>query len=502
MIHFTAQVVPMESVDADVVVIPVFESELTSPRLMELNKTLGGHLKSALADAGFKGKATDQLAIHSLGKIKASQIVLIGLGKKNECDLDGLRKAAGEIAKKTKTLKQVAWMVEAGPTKGLSLNGMASAIVEGFVMGSYRFDRYKKSDKDKVKGNVSLTLCLAESRDIDGVQIMMKRGQLLGESTNLARDLANTPPNDMMPDHFVKVAKDLFKKTSVEIEVIDQKKAAHYGMGAFLGVAQGSKSDAYILILRHRPQKSAAPIVLVGKGVTFDSGGISIKPGRAMSDMKADMSGAAAVLSAMNVIVKLGADINVTAIMPLTENMPSGGALRPGDIVTAMNGKTIEIINTDAEGRLILGDALSYAVQEENAAKIVDIATLTGACSVAIGDLASGVLGNHQPLIDELIKVGRETGEWLWQLPLFDGYLDYLKSDTADIANASEAGKAGTCTGAKFLEQFVGSTHWAHLDIASVMKCPNTKGYMVKGMSGAGARLLAEWVMSQAAKVS
>jgi leucyl aminopeptidase len=479
----------------------VFESELSSPRLTTLNTIFGGYLKSAVADSGFKGKETDQLTLYSLGKMSASQVVLIGLGKKSKFDTDGLRKAAGEIAKKAKALKHVAWILEAGP-KGLALEGIASAVAEGFVMGSYRFDRYKKGDKDKGRGDVSLTLCVTDPSDLNGLEVMVKRGQLLGESTNLARDLANTPPNDMMPDHFVKVAKGLFKKTSVEIEIIDQKKAAHYGMGAFLGVAQGSKSDAYILIIRHRPKKGAAPIVLVGKGVTFDSGGISIKPGKAMSDMKADMSGAAAVLSAMNVIVKLGADINVTAIMPLTENMPSGGALRPGDVVTAMNGKTIEIINTDAEGRLILGDALAYAVREENAAKIVDIATLTGACSVAIGDLAAGVLGNHQSLIDELIKVGRETGEWLWQLPLFDGYLDYLKSDTADIANASEAGKAGTCTGAKFLEQFVGSTHWAHLDIASVMKCPNTKGYMVKGMSGAGARLLAEWVMAQAAKVS
>ncbi|NDD67638.1 hypothetical protein EBZ35_08360 [bacterium] len=266
---------------------------------MNLDKCIGGGLKSVLTAAQFNGKESELLIFPTLGKLKATQAILVGLGKRSRINADGYRKAAGDVAKKIGTMKKVVWMLDPGP-KGFPTERIASVVTEGLAMGSYRFDRYKKAETSNKKQVVELVFGVVDGHDLDSIDQMIRRGQCLGEATVMARDLANLPPNDLTPDRFVKFAKETLKKTSVEIEVIDQKKAAHYGMGAFLGVAQGSKSDAYILIIRYHPQKNVAPIVLVGKGVTFDSGGISIKQSKAMSDMKADMSGAAAVLAAMN----------------------------------------------------------------------------------------------------------------------------------------------------------------------------------------------------------
>ncbi len=488
----------LSSEKSDCIVIPLIDSKVTSSLQIRLNQALGAPIKLAMDASFFSGKDGEILTIPTFGKIEAGMIVLVGLGQKGKITSESIRKMAGEVAKKMAKVTHMTWFVDS-IGKALPIERVIGAVVEGVVMGSYKFDQYKKSDREKILGPLHLSMSVPDKTMIVDASSAALIALRIAQAANTARDLANMPPNVLTPDRFVKMAKEFLKKTKAEIEVIDQKKAAHYGMGAFVGVAQGAIEPAYILILRHRPNKTDAPITLVGKGVTFDSGGISIKPGKGMSDMKADMSGGAAVLCAFHAAVDMNVPINLTAIIPLTENMPDGFAQRPGDIVTAMNGKTIEIINTDAEGRLILADALTYAVSEEKSKKIIDIATLTGACSVAIGDLAAGVLGNNQALINELIAVGETTGEILWQLPLFDGYLEYLKSDVADIANASEAGKAGTCTGAKFLEQFVGETPWAHLDIASVMK-GSGKGYQPKGMSGAGTRLLIEWIMKQPSK--
>lgn len=413
----------------------------------------------------------------------------VGLGSLSDVTLQNLRDWAATATKTIQTDARVSWVLPTVPQ--FDDQSVANAVAEGIVLGSYQFDRFKAT-VDRV--NVDHWLVSDGALDSDQVSRFVQ----YGDATNMARDLANMPPNILTPWYVVDIARDKFSNhPDVAIDVIDVQRATALGMGAFLGVAQGATVPPAILVLRYHGVPDTKPVVLVGKGVTFDSGGISIKPGRGMADMKGDMSGAAAVLAAFASAVALGVKKSITAVIPLTENMPDGAAQRPGDIVTAMNGKTIEIINTDAEGRLILADALVYAIQYENPKVVVDIATLTGACSVALGDLAAGVLGTHQPTVDQLIEAGERTGERLWQLPLFDGYLEYLKSDYADIANASEAGKAGTCTGAKFLQQFVGNVPWVHLDIASVMK-GNGKGIQPKGMSGAGARLLLDWLMTDA----
>lgn len=419
-----------------------------------------------------------------LGEIKwvsmTPPVMVVGLGE-NPTPLD-CQVAFGELSRFVRHLDVVQVILPD------SSDDTIRAAVMGWELGRYQYHRFQSNAEKSV-----CKMRLVTSRDKAGH--LLDNYLIMANATCQARDLANTPANELTPSHFLAHIKKVFDHLPVEIEVIDTDRATQLGMGAFVGVAQGSDEPAYIVVIRYQPVKSP-PIALVGKGVTFDSGGVSIKPSKGMSDMKADMSGAAAVVSAMVALVTMGVPQPITAVVALTENMLSGRAQRPGDVVTAFNGKTIEIINTDAEGRLVLADALSYIISVDSPKMILDMATLTGACSVALGEMASGILGNNQALIDELITVGERVGERVWQLPLWDEYITYLKSDVADLANASELGKAGTCTGAKFLEQFVGDTPWVHVDIASTMKTAKTDGFKVKGMSGVGVQLLIEWLKS------
>ncbi len=419
-----------------------------------------------------------------LGEIETRESAIkVFLGDKKSFSNNVARNAAGEAARALQKTKAKTAALKIDFAKGdASLN---QALAEGFILGNYQFNRYKKEKKE---GSIKqITLVTDSSSGID-------KGITIASKVNMARDLANTPANDLTPADFLAFTKSQIPK-NLTLEVIGEKKARQLGMGAFLGVAQGSVLEPYMLVLRYTPNKSEQPICLVGKGVTFDSGGISIKPAKSMSEMKADMSGAAAVLASMLAISELKPKKNVMAVIPLVENMCSGTAQRPGDVVRAMNGTTIEILNTDAEGRLILADALYYATTQ-NVKEIIDIATLTGACVVAIGDIAAGVMGNDQKVIDKLLKTTNSTGDRLWQLPMYDDYLEYLESEVADIANCSEERKAGACSAAKFLELFTNKTPWAHIDMAGMMHYSKAQGYTVAGMSGFGVRTMVEYVLS------
>ncbi len=367
------------------------------------------------------------------------------------------------------------------------------ALVEGIILGSYRFLDYKTNPSRLNK----LTISIVNSQSSSTLQQAITTGERFGAATNRARNWANMPSNDLNPDRFTAIAKQLLKSTSIQLSVIDHHKAKKLGMNGLIGVGQGSAIPPRLLVMKYNIKRGDRPIALVGKGVTFDTGGISIKGSKGMSDMKADMSGAAAVLSAMITIDQFKPNVPILALIPLAENMPDGAAQRPGDVITAMNGKTIEIINTDAEGRLILADALCYAVKQK-ASKIVDIATLTGACGVALGELAMGLMTNNDQEANTMKSAAEKTGERVWQLPLYDEYIDYLESTVADIAHCSEGRYGGTCTAAKFLEQFVDDLPWIHLDIASVMSQKKNKGTHVKGMSGAGTRNLIQFILDQA----
>ena len=485
---------------ADVLVVTVYEG-VTKPTgfLKELDDVLGLQISGLIKRGVFSGKSDQLLQVHGIVDKHALSVILVGLGKQDGCDYVCLRQVAGNVSRAAAVLKGsvVAWHVDPALMLSLDAFKLGQSLVEGYVLGGYKFRAFK-SDTEPSVSVKSLIFALDSAKGKADFTSGQRKGLILADSVNVARDLANTPPNVLTPARFVEEAKILFKKlSSVSIEVLDRKKALKLGMHAFLGVAQGSVEEPYLLVLRYENAKKQAPICFVGKGVTFDTGGISIKPSASMKDMKGDMAGAASVLAAMLAIAKLELKGNFMAVMPLVENMPSGSAQRPGDIVTAMNGKTIEIVNTDAEGRLILADALCYAVKE-GASQLIDVATLTGACSVALGTAAAGMLGNSTEMMDRFREVSHFTGERVWQLPLFEDYLEQLKSDVADISHCYEGRDGGTCTAAKFLEQFVDEKPWVHLDIASVMMFKADKGFRVKGMAAEGVRNLIEYACNPA----
>ena len=435
----------------------------------------------------FKAKFLSHLVGYTATGLR---ILLVGLGKQDAMTEDRLRQAAGTAGRLLSEYEKPGILITEVMAARFGQAHALQIVTEGALLGSFVFDRYKSEKKETVWKGLSLLVPAVS----EALLPRMRQGEILAHATWISRTLASMPANELTPTAFVDYARKMLADLPVVLDVIDREKALSLGMGSFLSVGQGSAQPSYMLLMRYMPRAQEALLGLVGKGVTFDSGGISIKPGKGMKDMKADMTGAASVLATLWGAASLGVQKNILGIVALTENMPSGNALRPGDVITAMNGKTIEIVNTDAEGRLILADALTLACREE-ASPIIDMATLTGACGVALGDLACGVLGNHQPLIDALSRIGEASGERVWQLPLYDGYLDAMKSDIADIANANETGKGGTCTAAKFLEQFVDGRPWAHVDIASMMISEKTSGYAVKGMSGVGARLLLGYVL-------
>ncbi|RAP34838.1 leucyl aminopeptidase [Candidatus Marinamargulisbacteria bacterium SCGC AG-439-L15] len=478
-------------------VFPIFEGvTLQRSGLRDLDMVFSGRLQELFREKVITGKKGTLHTCLGYGKTPMKRLVIIGLGKKDAKNVGALRDASGTVARYLKTVKEPVFtmMMPELLLKQADLCQLGQEIGEGLVMGGYQFRGYQKeSEKEtSIKGVVLKSLDREAKKPLlSGLE----KGCKIGEAVNKARDLGNTPANFLNPIDIVSQSKDLVKAhKSLSLEVLDAKKAKKLGMNAFLGVAQGSAQDPYMVIIRYQgAKKSEAPVAWVGKGVTFDTGGISIKPSKGMREMKGDMGGAAAVFGAMQGLAVLKPECNVMGIMPLVENMPSSTAQKPGDVVIAMNGKSIEITNTDAEGRLILADALCYAVKQKPS-HIVDLATLTGAALIAVGHEASVIMGNDQRLVDAYVKRSEMNREKLWQLPLYDAYLEYLKSDVADLINANENRLAGTCTAGKFLEQFVDETPWLHLDIAPTMSHDKTSGADVKGMSGAGVRTLLDSV--------
>ena len=374
----------------------------------------------------------------------------------------------------------------------------AEAIAEGAILGLYTFNRHitKKPEQSEI------TELVINGRDLKSktaVQRGVNTGKILAEAANLARDLVNEPSNYMTPTILAAEAKKVAEKHGLEIEVLERKQMQELGMGALLGVARCSEQPPKFIVLNYRGKTTkTVDIALVGKGITFDSGGISLKPPDHMGDMKSDMAGAASVIAAIGAIARLKPKLNVMAIAPATENLPSGTAFKPADILTAMNGKTIEIITTDAEGRLILADALGYA-NKKGAKMIIDIATLTGACQIALGDITTGAFTNNQELLDKVIAAGNAVGDKIWQLPTFEEYKEQNKSDVADLKNTGGR-NAGAITAALFVGEFAEKTPWVHLDIAGPALLDSAKGYYIKGATGVPTRTLITLVQHLAEK--
>ena len=462
-----------------------------------VDKALDGAISQLIKQGDIKGKLNEITLVHSMGKLPAARVVITGLGKKQGLTIDKVRGAVAETCRwlRQRGIDSIASIAQGAGINGISLEGSAQAVTEGALLGLYTFRRHK-TKKENELGEIKQLLVVSHKKEKPLLEQGINSGKILAEAANWARDMVNEPANYMTPSQMAEAARLLAKSSGLTVEVLEREQMAELGMGALLGVAQGSQQPPKFIILNYKGSDSdEIDVALVGKGITFDSGGISIKPSERMAEMKGDMAGGASVMAALSATARLKAKINVTAIVPATENLPSGSALKPGDILTAMNGKTIEVVNTDAEGRLILADALSYA-QRLGAKSIIDVATLTGACKVALGTVCSGAFSNNQELVDKVIAAGNKSGELIWQLPMYNEYKEQLKSDVADIKNIGGRYGGGAITAAKFLAEFIDDTPWVHLDIAGTSDSDKEHGYLVKGATGIPARTLLNLVLS------
>ncbi len=462
----------------------------------KIDALLGGLLQEVYAGGEFKGNLGELCTLHTMGKLAAKRVIVVGLGAQEKYNAQSLRRASSIAARHAQdTGAHSLALVSNWESDPFETDLSIQAQVEGVLLGLYSFRKYQHSTSNGNGQNgravtaVQIAANNAKQYDYDAAVL---KGVAMAEATNFARDLVNEPPNVLNPTELANRASAMAKQAGLECEVLDRPQMEELGMGGLLGVAQGSAEPPKFIILRYRgvPGNKDKGLALVGKGITFDTGGISIKPAERMHEMKGDMAGAAAVISAMQVIAALKPAINVTALVSSTENMPSGTAYRPGDILRIMNGKTIEIVNTDAEGRLVLADALSYAVKE-GLSPIVDVATLTGGVVVALGSVNVGLFSNNEELSEEIIEAGRTEGEKYWPLPLDDEYQEFIKSEIADIKQTGGRA-ASSVTAAKILEHFVGDAKWAHLDIAGVDYIDNKTAYQEKGATGYAVRTLAE----------
>ncbi|MFH1663091.1 MAG: leucyl aminopeptidase, partial [Chloroflexota bacterium] len=430
-------------------------------------------------------------------RLAAGRVVIMGLGKKEELNLDKIRGAIAETCRwlRKQRVDDVTTVAHGIGVNDITTEGSAQAMTEGTLLGLYSFRRHMTREENGHAEIKKLTIVGSGEADACLLEKGISRGRILAEAANLARDMVNEPSNYMTPGDMAEMAGKVAKDNNLGFSVLDEKGMKKLGMGALLGVAQGSCQPPKFIIIEYKGKNSdEIDLAMIGKGITFDSGGISIKPSNKMEEMKTDMAGGAAVIAAISAIARLKPAINVTAIVPAVENLPGGSALKPGDILTAMTGKTIEIISTDAEGRLILADALGYT-NRLKVKRIIDVATLTGACVVALGTVCTGVFGNNQELVDKIIAAGNETGEPMWQMPMHDEYKEQNKSDVADIKNAAKGG-AGAITAAQFLAEFAGDTPWAHLDIAGTSFGEKEHKYYIKGATGVPVRTLVSLAMA------
>ena len=458
-----------------------------------VDMALDGAISQLIKDGEIKGKAGELSLIHTLGKIAPARVLVAGLGKAEKFDVQVVRQVSGDAVRylRQRGISRAATVAHGAGEGGQDPHASGHAIAEGTILGLYRFGVYRSKQDDATTEFEELTIVDRDAGRAASIEAGVADGRIMAEAAILARDMVNEPANIMTPTHMAELAHRVAEADSLELTVLDTAQMGELGMGALLGVAQGSEQPPKLLIMNYKgdPDNPSNNVGFIGKGITFDTGGISIKQAAGMESMKGDMAGGASVIAAMQIIARVKPKINVTGIVAATENMPSGSAQRPGDVVRAMNGKTIEVINTDAEGRLVLADALCYA-REQGITRLVDIATLTGAMVTTLGKACTGVMGNDQQLIDLVISAGEETGEKFWQLPMFDDYKDLIKSDVADMKNTGGR-QAGSISAAFLLAEFVGSASWVHLDIAGTSTAERTKGYLVKGATGVPVRTLA-----------
>jgi leucyl aminopeptidase len=501
-------------IETDLLIVPIFEGDTLADE-SDLDSASGGEVAAARARGEIGGKAFE-LFVTSVRGWKAGRVALVGVGSRKDCSPDRLRRGAttGALAARQRRMTNIA--IVHRPGTDVTAQEAAQVLTEGAILANFDGASYRTTDPPRVWLN---TVQLRVGGEPAAVEHAVERGRVLGECTNLARTLSNEPGNTLTPKVFAERAKAIATDAGLTSEILDETRIADLKMGLLLGVARGSQEPPRVVVLRHEPRKAAgvgslrdptsqhwlggplsrtAPVLgLIGKGITFDSGGISIKPADNMDKMKDDMSGGAAVLCAMAAISRLQAPVRCVAVIPMTENMPGGRAFKPGDVFTSAEGKTVEVLNTDAEGRLDLGDAVWYA-RQLGATHLVDVATLTGACVVALGKTTTGLFGTPDSWVEQVRRASARAGDRSWPMPVFDDYKELFKSEIADFANTG--GRAGgAITGALFIKEFTGDLPWVHMDIAGTAWAEDAKPYQPKGATGVGVRTLAELALDEEA---
>jgi len=494
--QITVETKPFAAIETEALVTYVFD-DTAGPqgRAAELDKLLGGLLGSLNKSGELSGKSLETTLIHTPAGLKAARLLLVGAGKREQCNAATLRKIAGVALRylKTRSVHNCAFAVREGD----ATEEIAQAITEGALTADFETDKYK-TDRKKDKFIDRFTIAGYSDAEKAAGEKGIARGRIIGEAQNFTRDLVNEPSNKLTPQILAQKAQSMAREAGLAVEVFDEMKIAELKMGALLSVAQGSVEPPRVIVITYTPAnpKPGAPVIgLVGKAVTFDTGGISIKPADGMEKMKYDMAGGATMLGIMRALAALKPNVKVICVVPSTENMPGGKAQKPGDIQTAMSGKTIEVLNTDAEGRLILADGVHYAKQL-GATHLVDAATLTGAIVVALANINVGVFGSDQAWTDKLLASAKAAGEKMWQLPMDDEYRELIKGSFADIQNIGSGKGGGSITGAWFIREFAGDTPWIHLDIAGTAWNDEAKPWLAKGPTGVALRTLIHLITS------
>jgi len=486
----------LQDITSQAVILALFQDQKElAPDALLLDQASGGLVAELLKSGDFSGKPSQVAVVYTRGAIPAQRIALVGLGKADELNLEKIRAAFSRVMQHLRSLN----IKEAATSIDLNIlsdkkEKVVQAAVEGALLGLYQYTPYKTVGREEIREMEQFNI-FGEEGNFSLIEAAVKTAQIIAAGVYLTRDLISAPSNEMTPTILAKKAGEIARKKNVSCKVFDKSKMKKLGMNSLLGVASGSSEEPKFIILEYSGGKRReAPVVLVGKGLTFDTGGICIKPAEKMDEMKTDMSGGAAVMGTIMVAADLQLPLNIVGLIPATENMPGGSAYKPGDILKSYSGKTIEVINTDAEGRLILADALAYA-REFKPAAVIDIATLTGACIIALGDDVIGMLGTDDKLKESIRNASGETGELVWELPLLEHYFELIKSDIADYKNTGGRA-AGTITAAAFLSKFVGDFPWVHLDIAGPAWSAKDKPYIPRGAAGVAVRLLTEYLRS------
>jgi leucyl aminopeptidase len=494
--QITLETKPFAALETDALVSYVFEdADPVQGRIAEFDQFTDGLLRKLATGGELTGKTLEMTLVHAPRGLKAARLLLVGAGKREKLDPAILRRIAGAALRylKSRAVKQFTFVLR----ENEAAESAAQTVAEGALTADFESDKYKTEKKD-AKFIDTVSLAGFSDQDRAAAEKGLTRGRIIAESQNFARDLVNEPSNKLTPRVLAEKAQAMAKEAGLAVEILDEKRIAELKMGALLSVAQGSVEPPRVMVLTYTPAnpKSGAPVIgLVGKAVTFDTGGISIKPSDGMEKMKYDMAGGATMLGVMRALAALKPSVKVICVVPSTENMPGGRAQKPGDIQTAMSGKTIEVLNTDAEGRLILADGVHYAKQL-GATHLIDAATLTGAIVIALSNINVGVFGSDQSFTDKLLASAKAAGEKMWQMPIDDDYREFLKGTVADIQNIGSGKGGGAITGAMFIKEFTGDSPWIHLDIAGTAWNDDAKPWLAKGPTGVALRTLVHLVMS------